>query len=495
MNVRSKPAAALLAVAFAGLGPVARAADPQDQEPFRKQLEALQRSVQALQQRLDNGDGAGQAAGPAKAATASSRAPAPAPAGEVTQDDLNGVRADLENFKYQYGREREYNTALANRPVNVSGTLQTRASYVDKLAPTAVSVSSNRTNASFANGAASLQFTGNLYKDYEAGRNLAYLLRAAAASSGGVNLQFASLTYNFLPTLSPEEPRLTLALGQQIVPFGLDVAAPDELKPTITSAQFAALFPNAVDLGALLKGEVGVQFDYGYSYRAPVLTYWLGAVNGSGANRNDDNGTKDLFGRLLFTVPAEYNSFLRQLAIGVSGYKGTQNTTYANAGTNLSGTARRDRLGADVYYNHHPFGVTYEYVRGWDGKTFGATAAAPGRELLESEGHVATLYYTFGEQFLYQSSLGTASISQGRFDDWWPKSYQPFVRFDTFDPNRGGTHDAAHGFVKDAYTAGFNVFFAPTTKFQLNAIQTRDQNPASTTPRVNQLLAQLQFGF
>lgn len=482
MPLPSKPA--LVAAALVLLGQPARAADPHDLQPLQQQVEALERAVLTLQQRLETPD--------APATRAPDRAPA---AAEITQEDLNGLRSDLENFKYQYGREREYSTALANRPVNVSGTLQTRASYVDRLAPTAATVANNRADSSFANGSASLQFTGNLYKDYEAGRNLTYLLRVAAASAGGVNLQFASLTYHLRPTLSPEDPRLTVSLGQQIVPFGLDVAAPDELKPTISSAQFAALFPNAIDLGALLKGEIGVQYDYGYSYRAPLITWWLGALNGAGANRSDDNGAKDLFARAVLTVPADYNSLLRQLAFGVSGYKGVQNTTYGSAGASLSGTARRDRLGADVYYNHHPFGVTYEYVRGWDGKTFGATGLVPGRETLHSEGHVATLYYTFGEQFLYQSSLGTASISQGRFDDWWPKSYQPFFRYDTFDPNRGGRHDAARGFRKDAWTAGFNVFFAPTTKLQLNAVQTRDRNPASTTRRVNQVLAQLQFGF
>lgn len=458
MTIRKRKTAAILALALGALCPVARAEE--DPDP---------------------------------AATAPSRAAEAAV--PVTQEDLNGVRSDLENFKYQYSREREYNTALANRPVNISGTLQTRGSYVNRLAPSAIGVSNNHANGTFGNGTAAIQFTGNLYKDYEAGRNLTYVLRAAAAATGGVNVQFANATYNFLPTLSPEEARLTLTVGQQLLPFGLDVAAPDELKPTIASAQFASLFPNAVDIGAFVKGELGVQFDYGYSYRAPLIAYTFGVVNGSGANKSDDNGTKDLFGRIVFTLPADYNSAFRQLAIGVSGYKGTQNTIFTGTGTPLSGRGRRDRAGIDLYYNHHPFGVTYEYVRGWDERTFGATAADPQKELVESQGHVATVYFTVGEQFLYQSSLGTASISQGRFDDWWPKSYQPFVRYDTFDPNVGGKRDAAHGFAKDAVTAGFNVFFAPTTKLQFNATRTTDHNPGSATPKVNQFLAQLQFGF
>ena len=524
MKLRLESLAALLAATIGTFGQ-ARAADDQDpaqprkQEPpqqgepaplqkedaaqLQKQIQELQSSVAALKQRLlAQNDGAVQEpdATPPPGAAASPPATAPAPAApgpepaspSLTEDDLNGIRSDLETFKYQYGREREYNTALANRPVNISGTLQTRASYVNHLAPATVGVANNNAKSTFANGAAAIQFSGNLYRDYEAGRNLTYLLRASAATTGGVNLQFASLTYNLFSTLSPENERLTVTVGQQIVPFGLDVAAPDELKPTIIGAQFAALFPNAIDLGALVRGEIGVGYDYGYSYRAPLITYYAGVVNGSGANKTDDNGSKDFFGRLVLTVPAGYNSWLRQLALGASGYKGTQNTTLGNAGMMLSGKGRKDRVGFDVYYNHHPFGVTYEYVRGWDARTFGTTAAAPQAEDVISQGHVVTVYYTFGEQFLYnQSALGTASTSQGRFDDWWPKSYQPFVRFDTFNPSL----DGKHGFTKDVYTAGFNVFFAATTKFQINANYIKDHNPASPIPRVYQALGQLQFGF
>ena len=499
MAFHPKPFLVLAALAVGFLAPGARADDPRGPERLQQQVKELQASLEVLQRKLDE-----------RVATAAPSPAVPPEAPEkpgepgavpVTQDDLNGVRADLEHFKYQYNREREYNTTLSNRPVNFSGTIQARYGYVNDVVRPALGVAgngafgSNATKSSFTNGAVALQFAGNLYKDYEDGRNLTYLLRAGATPSGGVNLQFASLAYNFRPTLSPEDPRLTVQAGQQIVPFGLDVAAPDELKPTINGAQFTALFPNAIDIGALVRAELGVQYDYGYAYRAPTLALTAGVLNGSGVNRADDNNNKDLFARAVFTVPADYNSWLRQLAIGASGYRGTQNTSLANAGAALSGKGRKDRVGFDVYYNHHPFGVTYEFVRGYDGRTYGTTLAAKNLETVRSEGHVVTLYYTFGEQFLYsQSALGTASLAAGRFDDWWPKSYQPFFRADWFDPSKG-EHDAFHGYSREAFTAGLNVFFAQTTKLQLNANLLKDHNPASPTGEVRQVLAQLQFGF
>jgi hypothetical protein len=44
------------------------------------------------------------------------------------------------------------------------------------------------------------------------------------------------------------------------------------------------------------------------------------------------------------------------------------------------------------------------------------------------DSHTATAFYSFGEQFL--RSIRTS----GKFDDWWPKTYQPFVRYDRYDP-------------------------------------------------------------
>lgn len=475
----------LLAGLFALAG-IAAPAWADSDAALKEQIEQLKVQVNQLQQRV--GGGAQDDSEP------------------VTRDDVNGLRSDLENFKYQYNREREYNTAQSTRPVAVSGVVQVRYS-ADSARNGNTSLPNSTVNNdrhnSFGNGSAAVQFSGLLFKDYEHGRNLAYTLRFAANPSTPVGpnananlaLQFASLTYNFLPTLSPEDPRLTATVGQQIIPFGLDAAAPDELKPTINPAQFVgALAPN-VDIGTLVRGEVGVKYDYGYSYRAPTLVYFLGLVNGSGGNTIDNNSHKDLFGRAVLTIPAEYNSWLRQIAIGTSVYSGRQNTSIGfgpSAGT-LTGDGRKDRYGFDIYYNHDPVGITYEYIEGHDERSYGASAAAPGTESIKSRGQVLTAYWNIGQQFLFaNSALGTIPVSTARFDDWWPKSYQLFARYDAFDPavNHNG---ALYGYKQVIDTLGVNVFFAQTTKFQLNFNSISSDNPARAYDR--QLLAQFQFGF
>lgn len=467
------------------LAGVATPAWADSDESLKAQLESLKVKVEQLEKTQANASGDNE---------------------PVTKDDLNGARSDLENFKYQYNREREYNTAQTTRPVAISGVVQIRygadsVANGNNLTPN--SNTNNNRHSSFSNGSAAIQFSGLLLKDYEEGRNLAYTLRLAANpnqpigpnASANLAVQFANLTYNFLPTLSPEEPRLTATLGQQIIPFGLDAAAPDELKPTINAAQFVgALAPN-IDIGALVRGEVGVNYDYGYSYRAPTFVYYAGLVNGTGGNTADNNGQKDLFGRAVFTLPAEYNSWLRQLAVGVSYYKGTQNTTIlsgADAGK-LTGVGKKDRFGFDVYYNHDPVGITYEFIEGRDERSYGAAVATPGNQEIKSRGQVLTAYWNIGSQFLYaNSALGTIPVSTGRFDDFWPKSYQLFGRYDVFDP-AVGKNSATLGYKQVITTVGLNVFFAQTTKFQLNLNSIDNKNPLRK--RDNQVLAQFQYGF
>ena len=214
-------------------------------------------------------------------------------------------------------------------------------------------------------------------------------------------------------------------------------------------------------------------------------------------NTADDNGWKDLIARVAFTVPSDYNSWLRQFTLGGTAYLGKQNRILPvarDATRTVLGLGRKRRYGGDIYYSHHPIGVTYEYVYAEDGLVDPAgTLQSAHTFVRKADAHVLTLFYNFGEQFL------RGYRAQGRFDDWWPKSYQPFFRYDTFDPD---TAEAAARDRSDVYTLGFNVFFAETTKFQLNynykydraAEQQAASNPL-LTPKVNEVLAQFQFGF
>ena len=411
----------------------------------------------------------------------------------VTKADLNGIQADIENFKYQVQRDRETKTALSTRQVLINGVVQAKASYIDKAqnsAPVgkATGTAVQDRHSSFDLGAVQIGFVGNLFRDYENGKNLDFNLRFGTSPQTGTNNSFlnlldAQLTYQLLPTISNDTGRFSLTLGQQLLPFGQEVQATEDLKPTINNALFSLpVYGYGLalrEVGLIARGDAFPTVDFGYNYRSPMITYAFGVVNGNGANKSDDNDDKNFVGRLRYTMPADYNSWLRELSFGASWYQGKRNL-FDDSGAQAFYAGKGDivRRGLDVYYNHHPFGVTYEYVQAEDDTYNLAAKVIYNRK---SESHTGTLFWNFGEQFV------KGFRNQGRYDDWWPKSYQTFYRYDSLDYDKDKSN-------KDIqiHSVGLNAFFAETTKFQLNF---NHVDNAITDQNYNELVAQFQYGF
>ncbi|MBS1211806.1 MAG: uncharacterized protein H6R26_422 [Proteobacteria bacterium] len=456
---------------------------------MKEQIKALQQTVKVLQAQVEKAETKADDA-KTKADNTESQVTAANEAAPATQDDIQGLQTDLENFKWQWQRERETHTALSTRALTIFGTVQ--AKYGWNQLPVTDPSTDERDN-SFDIGTGLIGFRGNLYRDYEEGRNLEYQLSFGASPQTGVasaNLLDAFVRYNALPTINLEDSRLNLTLGQQLLPFGLEVTATEDLKPLINNAQFTRPF-NPVDkypglglrqIGFIARGDLFPQVDYAANYRAPLIEYAAGVVNGSGPNRGDNNSEKDYVGRLAFTAPVDYNSWFRELKIGTSFYFGTQNR---QIGTTFVDPGEKNRVGVDLSYNHNPYGLTFEWMRGWDGDLgkdgITPTVANPGYYNRNSEAFVTTLFYNFGEQFV------KSYRDRPKYDDWWPKSYQPFFRWDRWDPNLEQDGDQV-----DILTPGFNAFFAETTKLQLNYnIKFRQGKKVDE----DEFLLQVQYGF
>lgn len=395
----------------------------------------------------------------------------------ATEYDVIGLQQSLENFRWEWSRARELNTALSTRSLQIGGVVQALAGWSEQEV-------SNDTlyerDSSFDIGAALLTFRGNLYRDYEEGRNLDYRLSFGAspqANAPSLSVLDANITYNLWPTLDKETGRLSVTAGQRLLPFGLEVSASEELKPVIRNAQFASgLGLSSRQIGVFITGDLKPFVDHGFNYRAPVIAFDFGLVNGAGANNSDDNGKKDLVGRVQWIFPVEdYNSLWREIKVGVSGYYGHRNLDPGPDQPPI-GTGKKNRFGVDVSYNHNPIGVTIEYVVGSDERLIDGVESER-----DAESTVATLFWNKGEQFV------RAYRGQARYDDWWPSTYQPFFRWDRFDPDTDASGD-----VRSVYTLGFNFFFAQTTKFQINLNRVDDE---ATNTENHELLAQLQFGF
>lgn len=489
-------ALALFAYAGASFG-----ATPTTQD-LQKQIEELKSSVELLERKVKSGN--------APAATESSSAEV------ATKDDLNGLRADLENHKYDNQRTRDTKTPITKRGTTISGNVQVRANStsVGTTSGAASTQSTPRSN-SFDTPTAAIAFAGNLFKDYSEGRNLDFKVgfgfaratatTTSAAATSTFNLQDAYLQYNFInPAVTGlEDANLNLRFGQQQTVFGLEAQTTDELKPAINNAQFVSgLGVGTRQNGIILRGDYDPYVDYGFNYRAPLIEYAVGIVNGSGPNQSDNNSAKDYLARLAVTVPVDYTSWLRELKFGVSYQTGEKNILASSTTVLTPVDGRSERYGFDIYYNHLPFGATYEYAQGRDDTFVTSTAVATRASniaatntgkigQISSLGQTLTLFYTWGEQWLKSSN----GAGQGKYDDWWPKTYQPFVRFDTWNPNTENTAASGTNVTNqiDISTVGFNLFFAETTKLQVNLNDYKYANPSKKN--YQDFIVQFQYGF
>lgn len=468
----------------------------------------------------------------------------------ATIDDIIGVQQALQSYEFTDGRTYTLNTANTARPLGLDGTFQERGTWSQARVNSANGSPAWHKHFDITTPNAIISYGGQLYIDYEEGKNLNYYVDFDAAPtaagvgvSNGDALQLldAYVYYNVLRNLALEDSKLQIEVGQQVLPFGLEPQTTQEFKPTILYAQWVTNFGlSSRQVGASIQGDViapGLpQVDYGYNYRGPLLQYALGVYDGDGAQGDvvDNNDAKDLLARAVFTVPTDYHSWLRQLAIGGTYYRQWYNLSATSAGTpattivvrdtsgklqtvttkaavagasTLVGLGDAQRFGVDVYYNHQPWGIDYELAYGITDTLQKGASLATGptnwqnnRGEVKQLGQTLTLFYNWGEQFV------KGYRAQGRFDDWWPLSIQPFLRWDRWDPNVDVHNDEI-----DVWSGGINVFFASTTKVQLDGNLTVRNGPAgvvyqqiagvtstatpSSTRKVAGVQAQIQYGF
>ncbi len=498
---------AIAAIVFSLYGGGAHA---QTNAQLRKELQELRQQLKELRDEVKavrTAPPAPVAAAPAPAQTASAdtigaNAPEVLPA---TQADLEGLRADLENYKYDQTRQYERTTAKTVRNTTITGNLIASASWSEPKSPAITPTNSKqRRSWGFDTPSATLTFNGVLYRDYQEGKNLTYNLSLTGSSS--IAVQDAYIRYSFAPTNGgPDDPILNLSLGQQQVPFGLEAQANTEIRPVIAGAQFlsapglgGANF-GVRQNGLVLRGDAWPNVDRTTNYRSALVEYAAGILNGNGSNTTDNNSKKDFVGRVAFTVPADYNSLLRELKIGASYYKGYSNLSapaVAPATTGIvTDNGRSDRIGIDINYTRLPWSVAYERVEGKDTGWAASATATPyvgsgaNRER-KSVGQYLNVGYTVGEQFL------ASSRNQGKFDDYWPKTVQYFVRYDTYDADK----DLTTGDKSYLTTFGVNAYFAETTRFQVNYVLTKNDEPtagytAARPKNTKGLVARFVYGF
>lgn len=181
-------------------------------------------------------------------------------------------------------------------------------------------------------------------------------------------------------------------------------------------------------------GNFGMNYDIGFwlTKAGTDGSVAVAVVNGAGISRADDNDPKDIATRLTWNAN-------KQLVLGVSGHKGWEGKAHTT----------NDRMGVDATYKSGPWLVRAELAEGV------RQHKQPGGGYLLVGHKVAP-----GWQVL------------GRYDNW--------------DPNIRTRNDAI-----TEWTLGFNRFFSPQLKWQLNYVH---RIPAGKLQR-DMFMSNLQWSY
>ncbi|MGD0585323.1 MAG: hypothetical protein ABSA86_06055, partial [Oryzomonas sp.] len=229
---------------------------------------------------------------------------------KASKTELQAVHAEVEVLRDQWQRSLNlaYPTTVvqSNRPLVITGIGQFR--YDDTFnQPSKAAVPS-----SFSIPFFSLSFAGNLRKDYLEGKNVDYVLGIQTLGTASISITDAYLSYQILNSLDSTGPHLAIIAGQQKKNFGNEATATEAFLPAIKLAQFATnLNLSPRDIGLVLAGDLYPAVDFSHNYRVPLVQYWAGLINGNGPNTVDNNSDKDLFGRIQFNAPVDYDHVLR----------------------------------------------------------------------------------------------------------------------------------------------------------------------------------------
>lgn len=203
--------------------------------------------------------------------------------------------------------------------------------------------------------------------------------------------------------------KLNIRGGQFLVPFSLESTTSAGQLLTINRSQVIELLAPGRDNGSAGRDIGLVVFG-----RLSIFNYTLGFLNGSGLNKKDDNGHKDLAGRLTAS-PA------RGLTLGFSIYNGRR------FDSSLSSNLIRNRYGLETSWHHRFLHLAAEYIIGQDDRK-------------KKDG-----WYLLGAF------------------DLKPRKYQLVLKLDYFNPDRSLTGQGSL-----VYTAGANWFLSPLSKVQAN---------------------------
>lgn len=357
----------------------------------------------------------------------------------LTEDDASTIRAEIATLRQDEDAAKTSYNVTGKRPIKISGYVQER--YTQSTQPgTNDYFEGKRVRLGLA-GDATQNVDFNLLVDFAGSKNA--LTSATLATTPKTSLTTKSAAFGKPLLLDAAfgyklSNARKLSIGQFKVPFGLESYTSDAALDTINRTQVTETLVPGRDNGSNGR-DVGIQYSGTKSLSddgSRQIDYYLGLFDGAGINVADDNGAKDLAGRVVWKPGID------GLSIGLAQYSGK--ATVAELDHNRTGT--------EAVYLHGPWTLKGEYI--W------AKDAA-----IKKNGWYGTVVRQLND------------------------SAQVVARYDFLDPNTAKAGDATN-----TLTLGLNYFLNKDgyTRWQLNYEKHGEQGASIKN---DLFLAQFQAGF
>ena len=292
---------------------------------------------------------------------------------------------------------------------------------------------------SFTFQRARLGVTGNIPYDVSY-----YVMVEFSDFKGGPYLLDAFVTYSRLG------PWAKFSLGQFKAPVSLELTqACHKLHTVYRSLVVQQLVAPWRDLGLMASGSISLK-NYGGLTDHKFFSYQLAILNGSGINQWDNNNSKDLAARAVFSV-------WDGIDIGGSFRTGKQRPSDAANGDGIKTT-----IGGELSVDYFNFLLQAEYLYGYGKNLRGVPAAGcGGGEIPDISGELERNgYYAM---LLYKT----------------PWNLEPVVKYEYYNPNAKSDYDLKPGVASQpisTITLGFNYFINDWSRVQVNYMIHDDQN-------------------
>ncbi len=472
---------AALAVVYLGASPLARANDLDEIRQIRTEMQQLAQRLNALEQKVAQGQpgaaAAGSAAAPISASAPVEATPATASAPKITIDNtgFTFASADSANFIKLHGLVQ----------------LDSRWYTDDHGIPN---------NDTFVLRRARLIFEGGFDKIYS-------FLIVPEFGGGGTGVSNAPVIYDASLNIA-FDPAFQLKFGKFKSPIGLEMLQNDAV----------LLFPErSLATNLVPSRDVGVVAGGGWSKGA--VTYSAGVVNGSADaayanNVATDNG-KDFVGRIFFRpFLADADSLLKGLGFGLggsagdhnksssltSGYKTDSQQTFFTYRSTVTPYGTTWRVSPQANYYVGPLSLQTEY-------TASAVTALVGTSKIDvrnSAWQVGVGYVLTGEKASYDGIVPFSPFRPG--SGGWG-ALEIAARVDRLKIDSDAfpllSDPAASASGATAYGLGLNWYLSKTIRFDLDYVLTNFDRASGTTSTTNTLigaderaiLTRVQVGF